>query len=334
MKQSFLVLSVISALLFSCDKVENIYPVLPSTELDYDLYPDGDSAHYANNAWPSFSANTNSDRNILIEDFTGHRCVFCPPAAAEAKNIADNNPGRAFVAGIHAGPEPFDQEDAANWDGVAPGDFQTIVPPTWIHNFANKDGLQIGSYFGPSGFNAVSQFTGNPRGTISRIVDGTGQHTIHPSNWSAMATSVLTANDLKVNIQAASNFYSSTRGLFLHTEIEVLDPSLTNDLYTVVYLIEDTIVKPQKFPSLDSLDYEHHDIMRGTLDGRPFGQKLDDSKLGTNGKYYVNYSVALPLGPFNSQDGHLYDYSNMHVLIYVRDAVTEEIYHVIKHKFN
>ena len=70
--------------LTSCDKVENIYPEgVSSSELDWSLYPDGDSTHYVDvaNAWPTFTANTNSDRNVLIEDFTGHKCVFCPAAA-------------------------------------------------------------------------------------------------------------------------------------------------------------------------------------------------------------------------------------------------------------
>lgn len=331
MKKYLLLIVGIVAFTISCSKKkDNIYPELPPTELDYSLYPNGDSADYANNAWPTFSANTNTERNVLIEDFTGHRCIFCPPAADEAHTLKQNNAGRVYVASIHAGPEQFTQTDAENWNGVAPGDFQTLVPPTWVHNFANVDGLQIGSHFGPFGFNATTGFWGNPRGMISRV-ETSGDNTLAVSNWSSAVTNILTTNDLKVNIQAASNFYPSTRGLFLHTEIELLQ-SVPNDLYTVVYLMEDTLIAPQKFPSMDSLDYKHHDIMRGCLDSRTFGQILDDDHL-ENGKYYYNYSIQLPTEPFNTGDGHVYDYSNMYLLIYVRDNTTEEIYQVIEHHF-
>lgn len=323
--KKLLLFTIPAIILFACDRVENIYVPLPSTELDYSLYP-GTQQDYEQNEWPTFTQNTNTDRNILIEDFTGHRCIFCPPAAELAKQLEDNNPGRVYAAAIHTGPEPYDP----NWNNVAPGDFQTIVPPIYVHNFANDDGLQIGGYFGTM---AGSAFTGNPRGTVSRI-ENSGQLTISPSNWQSICDAAVAANDLKVNIQAATNYYPSTRGLFLHTEIEVLDQSLTNELKTVVYLIEDSIVKPQKFPGgIDSLDYHHHNVMRGCIDGRPFGQVLDIKHMDVNGKYYFNYSYKVPEGPI-SQDGHLYDTSNMHLLIYVRDNVTDEIYHVVEQYFD
>ena len=72
---------------------------------------------------------------------------------------------------------------------------------------------------------------------------------------------------------------------------------------------------------VDSLLYVHRDIMRGCIDGRFKGQLLDANHLDANGKYYFNYSFALPAE---------YEPANMHVLIYVRDAVTEEIYQVIE----
>ncbi len=328
-----LLIGLLATALLACDKVDNIYPKVVSTELNYDLYPGGDSADYANNEWPTFTQNTNTQRNLLVEDYTGHRCVFCPPAAELAKQLESNNPGTVFSAAVHTGPEPFNE---TNWNAthIAPGDFQTVVPPTYIHNFANAEALQIGDRMGPNGVDPSSQFFGNPQGTVSRIKDGSNQITISPANWSSAVASALAANDLKVNIQAASNYYPSTSGLFLHTEIEIIDPTLTNDLYTVVYLLEDSIIKPQKFPSsVDSLNYLHHNVMRGCIDGRFLGQKLDAAHM-QNGKYYFNYSYALPAGPEYTSDGHLYDDTNLHLLIYVRDAVTEEIYQVIKHDFN
>ncbi len=308
MKKIFLILSIAAILFTSCDKVDNAYPQGGNTTLEWSLYPNGDSTTYANNGlWPVFTANTNTNRNILIEDFTGHRCTFCPPAATEAKNIEQTNPGRVFSTAIHTGP-----------DGI--GDFQAVVPPTYTHDFTCPEGLEIGIYFGNDWPGTI--FTGNPKGTISRIDDGNGQVTSSPGNWSNATTTALTANDLKVNIQAASNYFPSTEGYFLHTEIDVLDATLTNDLSIVVYVCEDSIIKPQKMPDgSTNSNYIHHNVMRTCIDGYAFGQTLDDAHKDSNGKYHYNYSYKLPV---------VYNPQNMHVLIFVRDAVTEEIYQVIE----
>ena len=63
----------------SCDRITNPYPPQVVLELDTTLYP-GNWDDYVANEWPTFTANTNIDRNILIEDYTGHKCIFCPAA--------------------------------------------------------------------------------------------------------------------------------------------------------------------------------------------------------------------------------------------------------------
>jgi len=59
----------------SCDKVSQ--PTIILTTLDTTIYP-GNFVEYE---VPTFEPNTNTDRNILIEDYTGHRCGACPGAA-------------------------------------------------------------------------------------------------------------------------------------------------------------------------------------------------------------------------------------------------------------
>ncbi len=90
----------------------------------------------------------------------------------------------------------------------------------------------------------------------------------------------------------------------------------------VVQLHQDSLVAPQKLvDNSQDLNYVHHDILRATLDNKTFGQELDLEHLDANGKYYFNYAYELPAE---------YAADNAHVLVYIRDAVTEEIYHVIE----
>lgn len=294
----------------SCDKVENAYdPYLPSTDLNYDLYPGGGEQDYLANEWPTFAANTNTDRNVLIEDFTGHKCTNCPDAAVIAHDIKDMWADRAIITAIHTTPD---------------GDVGFIsTEAEFPEDFTCPEGLEIGLTFGyPNG----TLFYGLPYGSISRDDTQSGFPVEGRDTWASTASNLLTTNDLKVNLQAHVNYFPSKRGVFLHTEIDVLDAALTNDLYIVTQLIEDSLISPQKVPNTyptypTDYNYVHRDIMRGTLDGRTFGQLLDVDHLDANGKYYFNYSYRIP-DEFNDE--------NVHLVIYVRDAVTEEVYQVIE----
>jgi hypothetical protein len=276
-------------------------------DLDTTLYP-GNWSDYVANEWPQFSANTTITRNVLIEDFTGHQCVYCPAAADLAHALHVANPSRVFTASIHAGPTGM-------------GDFQLVSPPNYPVDFTNPQGLEIGSYFGTND----GGFIGNPRGTVNRFNNGFIFQ--GPAQWASMMNDQLTQNNLKVNMQSALNYYPQTKGAYLHVEVEKLDQNLTNQLGIVSYLIEDSLVGDQKMvDNSHNSSYVHRDIHRGNLGGQAFGRTLTSNDI-INGKYYVNYSFVLP----NQLDGN-YNAENMHILIYVYDKVTWEIYQVIKQK--
>jgi thiol-disulfide isomerase/thioredoxin len=302
----YLILFVLlSCALFSCDHVENPYPQTVSLELDTTLYP-GLWQDYIDNEWPQFSANTNTNRNVIIEDFTGHKCVYCPAAADFAHQLYEENPGRVFVASIHAGPTGM-------------GDFQTVSPPDYPTDFTNPNGLEIGEYFGIND----GGFVGNPRGTVNRINNGVIFQS--PAVWSSMTSDVLTGNDLKVNLQSHLNYYDETNGAFLHVEIDKIDQSITDDLGLVVYLLEDSLVGDQKMSdNSHNTEYVHRDIHRKNISGQSFGRILQDEDLD-NGKYLLNYSFKVP----TQLDG-VYNAENMHLLVYVYNVSTWEIYQVIK----
>jgi len=294
----------------SCDKVDKPLEGY-SSELDINLYP-GVWSQYVANEWPDFSQtpNTNVYRNVLIEEFTGHQCSYCPLASEEAHGIYSSNYGRVFIAAIHAGADPSGMTN-----------LQEVNPPDYPTNFTNQQGLQMGAFFYNNSFDI-----NNPRGTINRKEEGGLM--FHPANtWSSITSSILNTNDLKVNIQGKINYYPTTKGAFLHVEVEKLDPNLA-DLAIVSYLIEDSLIAPQAgdgtvFPDYD-IEYVHRDIHRTNLSGSPFGINLT-TDLISNDNYYVNYSFEVP----NQLDGN-HNPSNMHVLVYVYDTATLEIYQVIK----
>ncbi|MDG1841997.1 MAG: Omp28-related outer membrane protein [Crocinitomicaceae bacterium] len=291
----------------SCDKVNKPFEGY-SSDLDQTLYP-GVWSQYVANEWPDFSQtpNTNVYRNVLIEEFTGHQCSYCPLASVEAHDLYSSNYGRVFIAAIHAGADPSGMTN-----------LQEVNPPDYPTNFTNQQGLQMGAFFYNNTFDIS-----NPRGTINRKEEG-GLMFHTATTWSSITSSILNTNDLKVNIQGKINYYPTTKGAFLHVEVEKLDPNLS-DLAIVSYLIEDSIVGDQKMPdNTHNSSYVHRDIHRGNLSSTPFGINLT-ADLMSNDNYYVNYSFEVP----NQLDGN-HNPSNMHVLVYVYDTTTLEIYQVIK----
>lgn len=311
MKKILIFTVVLAAVIASCDKVKNAYPANPvSSTLDWSLYPDGDSAHYvAQGLWPTFTANSNTQRNVLIEDFTGHQCVNCPASTANMEQLIATNPEHIFGLAIHAGPT-----------GLTGFQVTSSEYPTILYSDA---GIEIGKHFGQD--IPGSTFLGNPAFCVNRT-KANNQFTSNAGSAIANKTNTCLASTLKINIQALTNYFPSTRGLFLHTEVDKLDASITSDLAVVVCLVEDSLVAPQLVPtSMDpdgkDEDYIHRDILRGTIDGRTFGKVLTASDLGTNGKYFVSYSYQLPAQ---------YDAENMKLYIYVYDKTTEEIYQVIE----
>lgn len=317
MKKIIYLFALILAYSTSCDHVDNIYPETFNTDLDTNYYS-GDWNDYVTNYWPNFDTITASeDRNVLIEDYTGHTCTGCPAAAEFAhENIVVPNPGRVFVAGIHSGPDDIS--------------FQALnVGAGYDVNFMNPFGLGFGTYFSDD-----PGFPGNPAGSVNRIPFSESEPSLMYSffSWGGKANEVLTST-LKVAIKGHINYFEDTKGAYLHTEVDVIDPTLTNDLGMIVYLIEDSIVAQQLKDGVAVPDYVHRDIHRTNISGLQWGRELTEDLKGENGKYYLNYAFEVPNQLYHEGETPTHNAENMHVLIYVYDKDSKEIYQVIKEKF-
>lgn len=311
----FGILAIIVALpMTSCDKVEQIYPPTYSTDLDTTLF-DGVWSDYLENEWPNFDEITAStQRNAIIEDFTGHNCSNCPQAATVAHDLHMADPDRIFVASIHS-------------SAIGMSGFQQVTN-NYNVDFTNTQGLEIGTFFGQL---PGSGFYGNPSGTVNRTT--TSDEYFYPAGtWGTKSNEVLSST-LKIALKSHVNYYESTKGAYLHTEVEILDNSVTNPLGMIVYLLEDTLVAPQNVSSTLTPDYVHRDVHRKNISGQTWGRTLTSEMQKENGKYYLDYSFVVPnqLAPQGQTGTH--NAGNMHLLIYVYDKTTYEIYQVVKDKF-
>jgi Outer membrane protein Omp28 len=306
----------------ACDKVENPYPPTIKTDLDTTIYP-GMWKDYLANEWPDFSQLTSvTTRNALIEDYTGHNCSFCPAAAAVAHSLVAADPEHVFAASIHA---------SNTTNGMS--SFQALNSAQgYTIDFTNAEGLSLGAFFGNTLIN--SGFYGNPAGSINRTNDQ-GEYFMATGSWGSHVNAVK-SSVLRVGLNAKLNYFETPKkGFFLHTEVAILDNSLeAENLALVAYMMEDSLVGPQNVSNTFTPNYVHRDIFRGTIDNQIWGRTLNSSYL-KNGKYYLDYSAIVPnqLAPSTAGSG-AFNAENMHVLVYVYDKTTLEIYQVLKLKFN
>lgn len=301
MKHPFLHIVIILLLVsfYSCDKVEN--PVVKKYDdgLNWNLFPNGDSANYT---WPTWSENTNTLQNVLIEDFTGHTCTNCPAAATIAALQEENNPGRVFVTSIHASTD---------------GNFQAVLPPEFLNDFTTTAGNAYAD--------DINGFFGNPAGMINRNLNGfAGSNWHFTSTWANETTNALSTS-ISANLQLQYNYFPSTNGLFVHTETEVVS-DLSGTYNLVIYLVRDTVISPQKLDNgtVEEL-YHHHAVLTDNINGT-WGTQIISGDASAGDKFYTDFTYEIPT------IDSTYNIGNLSLITYLSNRETLEILQVIKTK--
>ena len=174
-------------------------------------------------------------KKVLLEDYTGVRCINCPAAAQVAHDLQEEYPGRLIVLGVHAGylAQPL---------GDFP-DFTTVEGDEWY------------DYFG---------FDVNPIGTVNRI-STSGNYGVNSGQWGSAVTAELD-KDPVVAIKLFNTYNPDTRALNVKVNLRELD-DIDDELSLVVCLMEDNIVGKQVTTSGLVEDYVHRHVFRKSLNG-------------------------------------------------------------------
>jgi hypothetical protein len=205
-------------------------------------------------------------RVVLIEEFSGVRCVNCPAGSAAIKSLRALHKGRVAVLSIHAG-------------------FFARKYPESQYDFRTPEGDRLLSFLGePLGY---------PTAVINRrhFPNETGLQ-LGQAKWAGYVADELRAAP-KVGISCEKNYDPSTRQLRLMARVEILEdlPSPA-ELRLSVAITEDGIVDHQLTPAGQKADYVHDHVLRYMLsnfDGNPLSGDLN---AGTS--VSRSYSLVLP----------------------------------------
>lgn len=194
-----------------------------------------------------------ASRNVLIEDFTGQRCVNCPKATDAIHEIQEVYGENVIAVAIHSGP--FGGVSARN-----PGLMNDTGKEYWNKWFSSTQG--------------------QPVAKINR-----GEATNGYENWSAIVADCL-SQETDVVIEATVEF-DKTNGQGAVKVLTTANAGRKANLQ--VWLTEDAIVAPQTLPDGSrNNEYVHNHVFRSAVNGT-WGEAITYTE--SVGSYNYNFTI-------------------------------------------
>nr|WP_314497341.1 Omp28 family outer membrane lipoprotein [uncultured Prevotella sp.] len=197
-------------------------------------------------------------RNVLIEDFTGQRCIFCPDAAEVIEQQQKLYGADKLIAvAFHAGPLAI--KSTAGFVGL-----RTDVGDAYYKYWAVPN---------------------VPKAIINRRGGVLSKDTWAGRIYDEFAQTTTIGIDLKCQYEVA------TRQVEIETDLKTLAEDVKGKLQ--LWLVEDSIVAPQMFPNNKvEKEYVHNHVFRAAINGE-WGTELT---LSTKNVHKEKTTYTLPEG--------------------------------------
>lgn len=217
----------------------------------------------------------NQERQVLIEEFTGVRCVNCPAGSEAIEDLIGIHGDRLIAISLHAGffsnPYPQSLYDFQTPDGDNILSFlgEPLGFPTAVvnrHQFAGEENLQVGRNSWPD--YVAQELAIAPKAKLA----------ITPT-WDE------TSRDLKIEVS-----------IFIEEDIEEADVRLS------VVLTEDDVKDVQLTPAGIEDNYKHKHVFRDAITNYDGNTLTEDLTLGS--QFCKVYNTTLDAA-WNADNCHL-----------------------------
>jgi len=203
------------------------------------------------------------NKNIVLEEFTGIHCVFCPDGHVIAQGIQNNNPDDVVLINIHTGgyaqPNPGEPDFRTEWGAV----------------IAGQSGL-----------------VGYPAGTVNRhLFPGWSQGSgtaMSRSNWAGASNQFL-AEPSYLNVGSRATIITSTRQLLVEVEVYYTDDSPQSTNYLNIAILQNNILGPQTGGDAGN-NYNHMHMLRELLTGQ-WGVEITETTTGSLYSKTIVYEI-------------------------------------------
>ncbi len=238
-----------------------------------------------------------TQKQVLLEDFTGHQCVNCPTAALAAHQWSEDYNGRLIIYGIHAG-------------------YQALPDPGSIYSadFTCPTGDEL--------FNFFNQPL-NPSAPIDRV-EYNGSIILYyiTGDWKA-AVDIEMAKENLFDMKIKNSYYPKKKAVSINVW-STPKTELEGKYKLVVYIAEDHIIAAQKNnnsdigPEPDWVDYDHRNVLRDAVNGTFGGYITDDGTISQGETYYNQFYYKI-----NSD--WLTDSTDLIIIAYILNEESGEI---------
>ena len=210
-----------------------------------------------------------ANRNVILEEFTGRNCGYCPDGHLIANTIMADNPGRVWAINVHAG-------------GYA---------PTSYPNFNTTDGNIIHGGFTISGY---------PTGVVNRST-AAGQNR---SAWANLSNGQLN-QAAECNVAGVVRINPDTRIASITVEVYYTGNSSHDANYLTVAMLQDSIMGSQSGMNGNPAQvignqYCHMHILRDVITESAWGDEIAPTTQGTliikTYEYQIPESIGNPNG--------------------------------------
>lgn len=205
-------------------------------------------------------------RQVLIEEFTGVRCVNCPAGSALIQDLLAANGPQLIAVSIHAG-----------------GDWEIPLPES-NYDFGTADGTQLNNLLGPALF--------WPTATVNRkVFPGQFGRLSVSADWAGFIAQEL-ATDPMVKISITPDFNSGNRDLDIDVTLFVQEDILEDDIRITVFITENDIIDAQLSTSGLITDYEHKHVFRDAVTN--YAGDLISETLVAGAEITKSFSYSVP----------------------------------------
>ena len=227
-------------------------------------------------------------RNVLIEEFTGRNCPYCPMGHKALDDISNINPGKVFPVNIHA---------------------QNSLSPSSYPNL----NIDVSSSY----YNAFNNMGGIPSVMVNRVGES-----VHPANNECSNLVSQQLSQLaEVNIDGKVVINPDTRVAEITVELEYTSSSAYNTNYLTIMMLQDNIIGSQQGSSYNPEQivdgqYRHMHVLRDVITPT-WGDAVSPATAGTLiTKQYI-YNIPEIIGDPNGVE---VDLDNIYFLAFVAET--------------
>ena len=211
---------------------------------------------------------TPTNKNVLLEEYTGGYCSYCPNGHRIANEVAAKYPGRVFPVNIHAGNFAY-----------------TTYP-----NMTTTQGNEYNNNFGVTSY---------PTGILNRV----GQ--VSYTQWEAKVDEMMKENAI-VNIAGDYTINAATRTVQITVEMYYTGNSSQSTNYLTVYMLQDDIVGYQAGSNLNPTQivdgqYNHTHVFRSAITST-WGDAVSPTTAGSLITKTYTYTIPQSIGSPNGVD--------------------------------